>query len=512
MKKTNPSRHPNVLWLMSDQHNANCLGVAGHPDVKTPHLDAIASKSVRFTNAFCNNPVCAPSRACFLTSQYCHTHGITGNSVFEYEETRPYSVATHFRFHGYQTALIGKGHLPRLWMEDGFEYRRYSDLADSEANDPLTCDYFRHLVEHGLADRYDHGTLNPPHPGASMRAFTSELPLAHSLETWTGDEALTFLRARDEIRPFFLQLSFQRPHDPFAPSPESTGLYNPENLSLPDSTRDYFENRFASKPAWQREFISKGKEGYPYRPHDPADLKRQLAHHFALITEIDAQIGRVIAHLKAIGEWENTIVCYHADHGDFAGEHGLALKNFGIYESIHKIPFLLRGPGLPTGSEHGSLVESIDLAPTFCELAGLPIPDSFEGRPLRAMIEGHSSKLDVTFCEFDFPRPAMATTFAARSEEYRLVLYAANPEDGELYHRINDPGELHNCFDDPACRDIRESLTRRLIFHLGRFRRNWSFHDDMNPARTGPPGLARLLHKGKTTWQQTRQILPSCNC
>ena len=401
-------KRPNILWLMSDQHNARCLGSAGHPDVRTPHLDELAREGVQFSRAYCNNPICGPSRACFISGQYPHTHGILGNDIWNYNQTLPRTVARHFREHGYQTALIGKAHLPKLWLHDGFEHLRFCDLADAERNDPLSCHYFRYLVENGLGDLYDQGRLPATHPGARQRAFTSEIPLAHSLEVWTGDQTLQWLQTRDEERPFFLQMSFQRPHEPLAPSLESADLYCADELTLPASARDYFANQFAGKPEYQRAYVNGGTEarGGPYRPHDEADLKRQLAHYYALISTIDAQIGRVFDWLKQTGEWENTIVCYHADHGDFAGEHGLMLKNLGVYESIHRIPFLWKWPACPAGQTRDELVESVDLAPTFCDLAGLLAPTEFEGRSLRAVIGGEAAALDITVCEYDHGGPS----------------------------------------------------------------------------------------------------------
>lgn len=499
---------PNVLWLMSDQHNANCLGAAGHPDARTPHLDALAAEGVRFTQAFCNNPVCGPSRASLLTGQYPHTHGITGNDIADLYAPADANVAQHFRIHGWQTALIGKAHLPRRWLESGFEYLRLSDLCDARSGDPLSCHYFAHLVKHGLGDRYDHGTLFPPHPGAGMRAFTSAIPFAHSLEKWTGDEALAFLEShRDPARPFFLKVSFQRPHDPYSPSPESVALYDAETLTLPDSAADFFDRRFEGKPRFQREYIGGEVEGYPYRPRDRADLRRQLAHHFALLTVIDEQIGRVVARLQETGEWENTLVCYLADHGDFAGEHGLALKNLGIYESVHRIPLLVRWPGGgPRGTTAGGIVESVDLFPTLCAAAGLPVPASVEGHDLRPVADGAAGGLGHTVCEWDFATAAQRTVFAVRTPEHRLVYYLADPDDGELYDRRTDPGELHNLYRDPAHRDVREQLTRLILNHVGKFRRRWSFQDDARVAAAAADGPAapasRRLQKLGVKWTE----------
>ena len=136
------TKRPNVLWLMSDQHNANCMSLMGHPNVRTPNLDRIAARGVAFSNGFANNPICSPSRICFMTGQYAHTHQMYGNDHAEYPEPNPETLTCRFRRHGYQTALFGKSHMVRRWDEDGFERIAYTDLCDATRDDPLTCHYF----------------------------------------------------------------------------------------------------------------------------------------------------------------------------------------------------------------------------------------------------------------------------------------------------------------------------------------------------------------------------------
>ena len=307
--KPGPER-PNVLWLMSDQHHADCMGHAGR-SVRTPHLDALAARGVRFTQAFCNNPICAPSRISFITGQYPHHHRHVGNNVHEYPEQNPDTLAALARRHGYQTAVIGKAHMIRAWNEEGFEHIRYCDLCDGDRNDPLSVHYFRHLHEHGLADAYDLGRLPPGHPGVGGQPFVSSIPYSHSVEAWTGDEALAFLRGRDRRRSFFAQVSFQRPHAPLSPSPEQADLYRPEDVDLPASALDAFERgherAFASKPAFQRAHVAR-HGGSPFVLAGADELRRHLAFYYTLITVIDEQIGRLIGHLAQTGDLANTVI------------------------------------------------------------------------------------------------------------------------------------------------------------------------------------------------------------
>jgi choline-sulfatase/uncharacterized sulfatase len=491
-------RRPHILWIISDQHNANCMGHMGR-NVRTPHLDAIAERGARFTQAFCNNPICAPSRISFITGQYCHTHRHLGNNIIDYPEGNPNTLSALARRHGYQTALIGKGHMIRAWDEEGFEHIRYCDLCDADRSDVLSHHYFRYLHEHGLAELYDLGTLPKDHPGKGTHWFVSPIPHEHSLEVWTGKETVKFLEGRDRRRPFFAQMSFQRPHAPLSPSPERADLYAPQDLDIPDSARDLFERGFATKPEFQRRHVAR-RGGYPYVPADPDELRRQLAHYYALITIIDEEIGRVLDHLRQAGDLDNTIIVYVADHGDFAGDHGLMQKNFGIYESIHRIPFLLAYPGCPAGREVPELIESIDLYPTICALADLPLPDGLEGQSLVPLIEQGAPGKEAAICEWSWMRPN-PMIHALRTRDFRLVYYGAGLE-GELYDRRADPDELVNLYADPAHRDVRLALTEQLLDRVLCYTKKSDLQRDAAIDHETRNTFARLIHKGMRNWSE----------
>lgn len=503
------SKPVNILWLMSDQHNANCLGVEGHPDIRTPHLDALVGRGVRFTRAYCDNPICGPSRSCFLSGQYVKHHGISGNFIREVEREAP-NLAALFREAGYQTALIGKAHLPKQWVEQGFEHVRLSDLADAAAEDPRTCHYFQELVDLGLADKYDSGWLPPGHPGHGMKSFVSELPEAQSLEVWTNREAVKFLQGRNPGQPFFLKVSFQRPHDPYAPPAACADWYDPAALHVPDTAIDFFERGFAGKPSFMREMCKEPKgSGYPYRSENPADLRQQMARYFTLISMIDREVGHILAEIERQGELENTIVAYVADHGDFAGEHGLVLKNLGIYESIHRIPFILAGPGLPSGRMVTAMIEGVDFFPTLAESAGLGLPEGLDGTSRLALARGESgvSGRAQTVCEWDFPVAPQSRVHAALDDRYRLVLYDELPEEGELYDHANDPGELNNLYDDRKYRPERERLETMIADYRKDALRVHSPHEDAAQRSLVEDMPTRKIHARGWRWSQLQNEL-----
>jgi arylsulfatase A-like enzyme len=476
---------PNILWLMSDQHNANCTGYAGNPNVKTPALDSIAGEGVEFTQAFCNNPICSPSRISFMTGLTCNHHRMLGNRHSMYPNPNPDTLACLFRRYGYQTGLVGKSHMIRRWDSDGFEFIRYTDLADATDNDPRTCHYFDYLVENGLADQYEEGapkegqiTLDGSHPAS--------LPYEHSIEHFTGEQSLAFLKGRDTSRPFFLKMSFQRPHDPITPAPEDFNLVNPDDVVLPDSIADLFEHRFAGKPQFMRDYMANPGD-YPMAEPDRKKLQRALASYYALIMKMDEEIGRVLTHLKDTGQYDNTIIFYTADHGDFAGEHGLFLKNLGIYESIHRIPFLLKWPGGPQSVRCGELVESVDWYSTLCDLCDVPEPEGRDGRSLVRVAAGEGEGKARVFCEYH-------ASSAIRTKQYRLVYYTDH-QTGELYDREEDPGELVNLWDSPEHADVRMTLQQQLLDYHMDYRRETDSASDKKESDATRYCFTPLLHK-----------------
>lgn len=493
-------KEPNILWLMSDQHNANCMGVSGHPDVRTPNLDSIASRGIVFSRAYCNNPICAPSRCTFLSGQYVKTHGISGNVVHDQMTVSGPNLGRLFKQNGYETALVGKAHMPLQWIQDGFETIRLSDLCDADWDDPTTCHYFKDLVEAGLADQYDQGLLSPDHPGYRKGSFVSDLPEEYSLEAWAGRKAVEFLQQRDPDKPFFLKVSFQRPHDPYAPPANRMNEYDPQSLHLPDNVNDYLENRFAGKPQFQQDYVNAGTGGYPYRSDNEGELRRTMAAYFTLITMIDESIGKVLAEIDAQGELDNTIIAYVADHGDFAGEHGLMLKNLGIYESVHRIPFLLAGPGVPQGKVRDSIVEGVDFYPMLAGLAGLACEPEIDGLSQRDVIESDENGRPYAICEWEFLSP-QSIVYAVRDDRFRYVRYEENPGDGELYDLCNDPGELRNLFHDSTYQSQQTQMAEVLNQYLcGGVQRICRFVEDHEKTLESTHFPTGRLHKCGAKW------------
>jgi len=484
---------PNILFIMSDQHHADCLSVTGKRGVRTPNLDKLARSGVRFERAYSNNPICSPSRISFHTGQYCHTHGMLGNDHHMYEGETDETLGMRFRRHGYQTALIGKSHMVGKWDRAGFEHIRYCDLCDAEPMNPCSNHYFKYLVDRGLADRYGEGSAAPDSDYTKNQHGIADLSYEHSIEHWTGEETLKFLAGRDKSKPFFVHMTFQRPHPPFTPAPEHKDMYDPAKIDLPAGSEDAYERDFASKPAARKRRMQR-------RRVPPDHLRKILAAYYTLTTEIDAEIGRVLATLEQRGELANTVVVYTADHGDFAGDHGIFRKNIGTYESIHRIPFLLAFPGCPSKVEENAIIESVDLYPTLCELADIPVPDHVDGTSLLPVVGGRSEGKPFALSEWDRSTGLLA---ALRTHEYRLV-WQADGAAGELYCHATDPGELDNLWDDPAHAATRDELLALLKTRTAAYAPRTTVQRDRALGKQNEQTPTYQLHKHCAKWSDVK--------
>lgn len=487
----------NVLFFMCDQFHADCMGFI-RPMVKTPNLDRLASKSLYFDHAYCPVPICGPSRSCLIRGQYAHNTRIEANNIDSLQidpaRTLPYVLQRK----GYRTGLVGKAHLPRTWIES-FEYVRLTDLADATVHNPTRTHYFKYLVDKGLASYYEEGNARPGAPDPDDGSMPSCLDYEDSIERFTGNHAVEFLeQQRNDFRPFFLKVSFQRPHGPIRPSQRHFEMYNPDDVELPDSAIDWFERRFEGKPELIRNILGEQCD-YPLATDDPKILRRVIASYYGLITAIDEEIGRVLDTLDQIGETENTMVMFTADHGDFAGEHGLFHKNLGIYESIHRIPLIIHHPEKPQAGRHQGIAELIDVYPTVCDWLGVSPPDDLDGVSLLPYFDDPQAGKDEALCLWSRAQPRRIA--AIRSKRYRMVYYGSGRQ-GELYDHEKDPGEIFNLWDDPDYAAVRAEHIERLLHRTLEYSGICEAMDDRDLAEDARYAPTYVLHKTGADWNR----------
>ena len=369
------TRKPNVLLIMADQFRGDCLGAAGHPDVKTPYLDLLCERGTRFDRAYSPTPSCIPARAALLTGMTQRHHGRVGYQDgvrWDYQDTMPAA----FTRAGYQTRCVGKMHVHPLRSRQGFEEVELHDGYLHYYRRPS-----RPFAEHQLrADDYYHqmqglGHMDPADDGIDCNGWVARpWPYEEKLHPthWVGDRTVDFLRKRDPDRPFFLMASFVRPHPPFDAPQAFFDMYRNLDLHMPP-VGDWAQDINTRAPNADRGIL------------DPELQRQALIGYYACITQIDHQIGRIYEQLGVEGLLDNTIILFISDHGEMLGDHHLMRKSLPYEGSAH-IPFILSGPGVPArGVSHG-VAALQDVMPTLLDLCGLAVPDSVDGLSLRSLL------------------------------------------------------------------------------------------------------------------------------
>jgi len=434
------NRHPNILFLLTDQHAPDAAGFAGDAAARTQHLDALAAGAVQFDTAVCASPVCTPSRMCLLTGKEQHRCAAWNNHwvIFPEHVTWP----AHFAAHGYRTCLVGKMHFGGKDQHQGFQDRPYGDLR------------------HGLGHQPDPIDLFPGYGHVSSASIT-DIPESVLQDQVVSRESLAWLLEHQDQQPdtpWFLCASYSRPHSPFTAPGRYIRRYRGK-LRLPDLQPGEPE----SHEPYARRMIDPAAR-------DPEQALRALEAYYACIDYVDDCIGELLASLRGAGLLDNTIVIYTSDHGEMMGRHGLWGKKTYYRESAG-VPLLIAGPGVKRGHHRVRHPFSlIDLYPTTCALAGLPIPDGLDGVDQGAVLRDPGTAASPRrFVSSSCYRYGVRINFKPFSDEepsaaMRLVQTAdwkyVEVERGRtlLFDLANDPHENHNLADAPAHRERRAQM------------------------------------------------------
>ncbi len=437
------SARPNVLVIHADQHRRECLGAYGNREIRTPHLDNLARDGVRYDNCFCPFPVCTPSRYSLLSGLYVHEHRGAANRSTMLPGTPTF--ASVLAGAGYRTRAVGKMHLTPTYCDVGFQEMF---LAEQDGLGRWDDDYHRWLRDRGLVDVNDledqERTYREQAPAEYWEAFgalPSNLPEECHSTTWIGDRAL---EALDGWGPGgnLLMVGFIKPHHPFDPPHPWAGMYDPRYLTLlpgwtdevPPQDAAYSQGYFAD------ERLSKDS------------LRRVMAHYYATISQVDFQVGRLLEALKRRGLYEDTMVVYTSDHGDYMGFHHRILKGNHLYDPLARVPLLVKWPRQTTrGLVSGRLASIVDVAPTILCGAGLPPAPAMSGLDLAG-----NEERDVVFCQSN------GGELMARTARHKLLLNHRQPERSLLFDLVADPTELDNLYDEPTMAPLRAELTARL--------------------------------------------------
>ncbi len=442
---------PNVLIIMADQFRGDCLGIDGHPDVKTPFLDTLALRGARFTRAYSATPTCIAARAGLLTGMCPRHHGRVGyldGVPWTYEHTLPRS----FTQAGYQTKCIGKMHVHPIRsrqgfedveLHDGFLHHYRSPLNPYYENQMIADDYLFEMQGLGRKDITDTGIECN---GSVARPWPYEEKTHPTY--WVADRVLDFLRRRDRDHPFFLMASFVRPHPPF---------------DAPGCFFDMYRNKNLRKPPvgdWAEKTGSRVQSS-PYGIADPELVREAQIGYYACITQIDHQIGRIMDRLLTEGLMDNTYILFVSDHGELLGDHNLYRKSLP-YEGSARVPFLLSGPGIAQGTVNDSVVELMDVMPTLLDACGIDIPDSVDGKSVLPLLRGENDWRETVHGEHLY-ESGSAQYIVTSHDKY---LWYSHTGKEQYFNLDSDPQELHDLIGDPACQERISYLRRVLIEDL----------------------------------------------
>jgi N-acetylglucosamine-6-sulfatase len=479
-----PSR-PNIIFIFADDHATQAIGAYGSVINETPHIDRLANEGVLFRNSFCGNSICAPSRATVLTGLHSASNGVlrNGNTFDGSQPTFPKRLNEA----GYNTALIGKWHL---------------------AGDPTGFDHWRVLPGQG---QYYNPDFRTPDGEVRIPGHVTEL---------TTDLALEWLESgRDPEAPFLLMCQHKAPHRSWMPAPQDLGLFRDENIPEPPTLFDDYSGRSGPAGDQEMEIARHLSDHYDLKldlPQDTASLKgpdswvegmrarlsaeqlaawdaayaeenaafladpptgdalvrwkyqRYLKNYLRCVAGVDRSVGRILAWLDEHPKIAaNTMVVYSSDQGFYLGEHGWYDKRW-MYEESLAMPLVVRWPGhAQAGSEVASLVQNIDYAPTFLEIAGVTSEDPVHGQSLVPLLKGEKPAdwRDAIYYRYAESRAThrVAAHVGVRTDRYKLMHFHEPEYDSwELYDLESDPLELNSVADDPAYADIRADLQLRL--------------------------------------------------
>lgn len=447
-------KQPNILWLCSDQQRFDTIHALGNAYIDTPSFDRLCHEGVAFTTAYCQNPVCTPSRASFLSGKYpsavnCNILG--GENQPEHCTLLP--KALHDA--GYYCGNIGKLHISAAWYgyekrgDDGYDDFIYS-LGSGHQLENGISEYANWLIKKGI-DWHTLFTNN----GGDYYWYREDAPIDLRQTAWCAEEAIHFMEAHRD-QPWFLSVNCFDPHPPYDGPKSLTDKYLargiPEPIYQPED-----EQLYSRLP------ILHPKNKEMRAPDDK--MRRDKASYYACVEIVDRHFGWILDAVERLGLKDDTIVLFTSDHGELLGDHGLQLKGCRFYEGAVHVPLIFSCPArFYQGRQVTELAELTDIAPTIAECCGIEFIDTVGHSLLPHLCDCGRTPFQREYvrCEYYASNINADNTFATmfRTERYKLICYHGI-DYGELYDMRDDPEERRNLWDDPAYERLRYELVKR---------------------------------------------------
>jgi len=476
---------PNILFLFSDDHAIKAISAYGGPlatVAPTPNIDALAQQGAVFLNSFCANSICGPSRATILTGKHSHTNGFMRNGN-DFDQNQ-WTVAKTLQQGGYNTAVIGKWHLK---------------------SNPVGFDHWE--IFPGQGSYYNPVFIQQDGTNKRFEGYATDL---------TTDKAVAWLNGRDKSKPFFLMCQHKAPHRTFAPALRHLGAFDAVDIPEPPNLFDDYANRSPTLAGNEMEIdrhfdwaydakIRKDERGDvqlpppdrygtpEYSRMTPSQKKRWDAHfgpenqkflsdfksgqlsqkdivrwkyrrymrnYLSTVKAVDESVGQMLKYLDDNGLADNTVVIYSSDQGFYLGEHGWYDKRW-MFEESFRMPFLIRWPGvLKPGAKPRELIQNIDYAPTFLDIADLDTPNDIHGRSLMPLLNGRTDnwRNSLYYAYYELGEHAVPQHFGVRTDRHKLI-YFPQTDEWNLFDLERDPDEMKSVYADSDYRQSREELT-----------------------------------------------------
>lgn len=471
---------PNIVFIFTDDHALQAISAYGSVINQTPNIDRLADEGMIFRNAFCTNSICAPSRAVIQTGKHSHLNGVLDNIlVFDSAQV---TFPKILREGGYQTAMIGKWHLK---------------------SEPVGFDFWKVLPGQG---QYYNPDFRTPDGRERIEGYVTDIVTDVSLE-WLKN-------GRDKNKPFMLMTQHKAPHRAWLPGPNHLTMYDDVDILEPETLFDDYSNRASGAAiqemeidrhmrfSWDLKVIPDMSDSVGYKvwqqrmkrfnpeqqkawetAYEPKNevfkkagltgkdlvrwkYQRYIKDYLRCIASVDDNIGRLLDYLDESGLAENTVVIYSSDQGFYLGEHGWFDKRWMYEESLH-MPFIVKWPGVTEpGSVNTDMVQNIDFAETFLDMAGLNIPSEMQGKSIVPLLQGKTPdnwRKSIYYHYYEYPGAHMVQRHnGVRTERYKLINYYELGEK-ELFDLETDPQEMKSVFNDPEYAEIQTQLEDELV-------------------------------------------------